>query len=305
MAADAGLGDEAGWVDVAGNAHSVFAAAVTERGFGPDGRGRFGEFDFHVALRAGGAQSVDLALQHDATVVDDDDCAAHLGNQVQLVAAQQQGNSVGDLLAQDVAEHLGGDGVKPGEWLVEYQQVGFVEKGECQLHSLLVAAGKALHGVGSAVGEAEPLEPGVGGAGRCGGGEAGKSGVVDKVVAHLHPLVHTALGGHVAEALAGDGVDRVALPADRPVVDGEQPHDGSHGGGLAGAIRAEEADDLAALNCEADPVERQQRAEPFGDLVDRKHPRRTYPEEPVTQRRADRFAPACRPSCLPACLPRA
>jgi len=294
LAAGAGFGDEAGWIDVASDAHSVLAAAVAERSVGPHGCGRLGEFDFHVTLRAGCAQSVDVALQHDATAVDDDDCTAHFGDQVELVAAQQQSNSVGDLLAQDLAEHLGGDGVEPGEGFVEHQQVGFVEKGECQLHALLVAAGQALHGVGSAVGEAEPLEPGVepgvGGAGRCGGGEAGKSGVVDEVVAHLHPLVHTALGGHVAEALAGDGVDRVALPADRPVVDGEQPHDGSHGGGLAGAIRAEEADDLAALNCEADLVERQQRAEPFGDLVDRKHPRRTYPEEPVTQRRADRFA---------------
>ena len=207
------------------------------------------------------------------------------------MAAQQQSNSVGDLLAQDLAEHLGGDGVEPGEGFVEHQQVGFVEEGERQLHALLVAAGQALHGVAGAVEKAQPLEPGVGGA-CCGrSGEAGESGVVDEVVAHLHALVHAALCRHVAEALAGKGVDRVVLPGDRPVVEGQQPHDCAHGGGLAGTVGAEEADDLAAIHCEADPVERQQRAEPFGDVVDGKHPRRTYPEVPVTQRRRDRFAP--------------
>ena len=275
----------------------MLATAVAERSVGPHGCGRLGEFDFHVTLRAGCAQSVDVALQHDATAVDDDDCTAHFGDQVELVAAQQQSNSVGDLLAQDLAEHLGGDGVEPGEGFVEHQQVGFVEKGERQLHALLVAAGQALHGVAGAVGKAQPLEPGVGGA-CCGrSGEAGESGVVDEVVAHLHALVHAALCRHVAEALAGKGVDRVVLPGDRPVVEGQQPHDCAHGGGLAGTVGAEEADDLAAIHCEADPVERQQRAEPFGDVVDGKHPRRTYPEVPVTQRRRDRFAPED-PGCI-------
>ena len=50
-----------------------------------------------------------------------------------------------------------------------------------------------------------------------------------------------------------------------PVVGFERPEDHVDGGGLAGAVRAEERDDLALLELEVDPADRLDAAEGLGD----------------------------------------
>jgi hypothetical protein len=91
------------------------------------------------------------------------------------------------------------------------------------------------------------------------------------VVADSHPGVHAALGGHVAEALPHVGVDGHAVPRHIAAVERDEAHDGAHRRGLAGAVGAEEADDLAALDGEADVVERDDRAVALDEGVDLEH----------------------------------
>jgi hypothetical protein len=58
---------------------------------------------------------------------------------------------------------------------------------------------------------------------------------------------------------------RAAVERDRPGARLEQADDDVDGGALAGAVGTEIADDLAALQLKADPVEREQAAVPLGE----------------------------------------
>ena len=91
------------------------------------------------------------------------------------------------------------------------------------------------------------------------GGRAGLHPVqprqVDELVAHAHLRVQAALLGHVAEPRAGLEVDRPALEQHLTAVGGEHAEHDPHGGRLAGPVRADEAEHLAALDGEGDPVE--------------------------------------------------
>src|SRR5262245_66557902 len=55
------------------------------------------------------------------------------------------------------------------------------------------------------------------------------------------------------------------------------PEDGHHQSGLAGAVRADERDDLALRDVEAYPVQHGDVAVAGGDVVDRKHGRAHRP----------------------------
>src|SRR5262249_12638280 len=82
--------------------------------------------------------------------------------------------------------------------------------------------------------------------------------------------------GHVAHDpadLLGVVVDRVA--ADRGLAPGgvEQGGQDAHGGGLAGAVGADEAVDVALLQLEAEPVEGVQLAVHLGQLAGLDHER--------------------------------
>jgi hypothetical protein len=60
-------------------------------------------------------------------------------------------------------------------------------------------------------------------------------------------------------------------PAEQPHlagVGGDQPEDHVQGGGLAGAVGAEQADDLAGADREADAVHGGDRPEPLADVTD-------------------------------------
>jgi hypothetical protein len=59
-----------------------------------------------------------------------------------------------------------------------------------------------------------------------------------------HVGVETALFGHVAEPSTLTRSDRRAVPPHRSRVEIGQTEDRPHGGGLAGAVRAEEPDDV-------------------------------------------------------------
>ena len=148
---------------------------------------------------------------------------------------------------EDLRQGVDGDRVEAGERLVEDQHVGLVDEGADQLDALLVAERQVLEVAARPVGEVEALEPRLGAAARLGLVEAAQLAEVAQLVADPHRRVQPALLGEVAEAPAGVGVDRAALPAHGAGVEGGEPEDRPHRRRLAGAVGPEEAGDGARV----------------------------------------------------------
>ena len=235
-----------------------------------------GELDVGVAVGRARPDLTHVALQDHPTAVDDHHLPADVGDEVELVAAEQQARALGHLVEEDLLQDFGGDRVEPGERLVEHQQIGVVDQRQGELHPLLVAARQILHVVAGTVGEVDALHPAVGRRTRCRLVEPAEPGVVDEVVAHPHPRVHAALGRHVAEAPPVGGRDRRSVPGDRAAVERQQLHDRSHRRRLARPVRAQEADELAALDAQADAVEGDDVTEALADVGDLEHVARPY-----------------------------
>ena len=95
-----------------------------------------------------------------------------------------------------------------------------------------------------------------------------------EVLDHAHDREHPPALGHVADAerrrSRGPGRRRAACPSKRTPPDrrAQQPGDRAQRRGLAGAVRAEQRDDLALLHGEADALERLDRAVLDGDVVE-------------------------------------
>jgi hypothetical protein len=85
---------------------------------------------------------------------------------------------------------------------------------------------------------------------------------VDQLVQDGHVRVEASFFWHVAEQAAGLLGHRLAVPAHLARVEGDHAEDGPHGGGLARAVRPEEAEDLAGRDAERQPVQRDDRPEP-------------------------------------------
>ena len=85
--------------------------------------------------------------------------------------------------------------------------------------------------------------------------DAVQAGEEDELLEDLHPRVETALLGQVAERPPRQIGRRLAVPGDGARVRPQDVEHDPHRGRLAGAVRAEEAEDLARLDGEADPVE--------------------------------------------------
>jgi len=79
-----------------------------------------------------------------------------------------------------------------------------------------------------------------------------------------------AAGGEVepAEQRRPVAVEPLAEQPDLAGVGGDQPEDHVQGGGLAGAVGTEQADDLARADPEADAVHGGDRPEALGDVAD-------------------------------------
>ena len=90
---------------------------------------------------------------------------------------------------------------------------------------------------------------------------------VHDLVNQRHLRVQPPLLWHVAEPEPSAVADRLPVPRDRPAVGGEDAHHRPHRRRLAGAVAADEADDLALSDGERDTVERDQFAEPLAQAV--------------------------------------
>ena len=93
-------------------------------------------------------------------------------------------------------------GSRPGERLVEDEQLGLVHERGRELDALLVAERELLDAVVGALGQPEPLDPAVGGLAAASAPTPVQRGEVDELGAHAHLRVQPALLRHVAEARA-------------------------------------------------------------------------------------------------------
>ena len=175
---------------------------------------------------------------------------------VHVVGADQHGHAVGGEPVDLVPELAPRLGIDAGGGLVEQQQLGLVQHGGGQRQALLPAARERAGELVRAVGEAEPLQ-------RLGhplappvqGVEAGDE---VEVLPDGEILVEAEALGHVAD-LALDRprlVDDVVAEAGAAAAVGrQQAAQHADGRGLAAAVGAEEAADLAALDLDAEVVD--------------------------------------------------
>ncbi len=197
-----------------------------------------------------GLELVDRARGDDPTAGDDDDVFAHVLDEVELMAAEDDAHARRRPLADDLGHGRDADRIEAAEGLVEHEQLGIVGERGRQLDALLVAVRQLLElGLGP-VAEAHPLQPAQGGGIRRLATEAVLLGEVRELLGDAHPRIQPALLGHIAEAKTLDAIDGLSGPADLAAIRPGQAEDAAHRGGLAGAIRSEESDDPPGLGGE-------------------------------------------------------
>ena len=215
-----------------------------------------------------GAQLVDGAFGHHAAAGDDADAVAQPLHQIQLVGGEDDGHAGAGAVGEHRAHHVHGDGVEAGERLVKDEDVGVVDEAGGELDALLVAQGEVVELVVHTLAQAEFLEQL--GAALLGGFavDAVQLGQKDQLLQDLLFAVQAALLGHVADAAAGVVVKRAAVQEHLAGVCGEHPERDAHGGGLAGAVGADEAVHFAVVDGETHAVEGVDVAEALVQVAD-------------------------------------
>jgi hypothetical protein len=218
-----------------------------------------------VAQRRTVAGGPDLAVRDDHQVV------AEPLDQFELVAREEHRHPGRGPVAQHVDHHLDGERVEARERLVEHQHLGLVHQGGGDLGALLVAEGELLELLAGAFAQAEPLEEPGRAAFGVGAAQAVQPAEVDDLVVHGHRRVEAAFLGHVAEAVADRSGQRPAVEGHLTGVGGQHAEDDPHGGGLAGAVRADEPGQPAARHGERDVLQNRPVPEAAADGIDVQH----------------------------------
>ena len=225
------------------------------------------------------AQLLDRAVGDQPAVLDDRHVLAEALDELELVAGEDDRHALGRALGEHAAHHVDAGRVETGERLVEHEHLGVVHERDAELDALLVAERERLHLVAGALGEPEPLDPGV----RRRVGVAGREPVqpreVHELVADAHLRVQAALLRHVAEAAARRGVDRPALPEDLARVGLQDAEDDPHRGRLPRPVRADEAEHPARRRAERQVVERKRAAVAAPESDQLEHRSFVYPPQ--------------------------
>jgi hypothetical protein len=201
-------------------------------------------------------------------VVDDGHRLTQVLDQVELVAGEQHAAARASPLHQDLADGVDAGRIQAGQGLVEHQRLRVVHERGRQLHSLLVAVRQRPDLAGCPVPHRKASEPpGSGGGGRGRVHPVQPADVLD-LLGREHVRIQDPFLRHVAEAAPFGGPDRGTVPPHRAAVKIGQAEDGPHGGGLAGAIRAEEPHHLPRRDAEAQVVESRHVAEPTAQVVE-------------------------------------
>ena len=208
-------------------------------------------------------QRVEIPGGDDASVVDDRDFLADVLHQFELMTGEEDGGATRSLGAKHVGQRLHGDGVEPGERLVQHQQFRLVQQRRRKLRPLLVAVRELLQLRGRPVAQIEPVEPLGGSRTRLVAAHPVQAPEVGELLADRHPRIEAALLRHVAEAQPLLQSDRPSVPEHLAAVGYHQAEDRAHRRRLPGAVRPEEAEHPTALDGERARVERLNRPVPL------------------------------------------
>ena len=182
-----------------------------------------------------------------------------VGQRTGLVQDHEQGGAAGGELPEELGDQLLGGDVHPGERLVEHEQLGIAHQGPGDHHASALPAGHAGDRPAGEVRHPDRLErgvdPGVAGARppAAGAEQAAGDGLPrgGRDRAGLGRLL-----GDVAEAVVGAALgDRAAQQVRRAALERQHPDRGAQQGRLARAVRAEQRDELAALDAQVDVVQ--------------------------------------------------
>ena len=221
-----------------------------------------------VAGLDAGAELFERAVGDEMAAVDDGDVGAEALDDLEDVRGEEDGGAAGDHSLQHGFEGAGGDGVDAFEGLVEEEDFGAVDDGGGEGEFFLHAVGVVGDEFFGFAGEAHEVEE-FGGAGGGGGG-------VEAV--HASDEAEVFGGGEAAEegeafgddadlALDFDGVGDGVEAEDLDGAGGGSEQAGEHldGGGFAGAVGAEEAEELAGSDGEVDVLNGGEFAEAAGE----------------------------------------
>ena len=166
-------------------------------------------------------------------------------------------------LGDDVLHEPHVDRVQPAERLVEHDERGIVDERRGELDKLTEPTAQLADPLVPVLLQPETLEELVGPAQSALPGDALELGQIENVRDDAQATVEAALLRQVADALPGGRVHGGTEYGDLTLVrlgDVEQHPDG---GGLAGAVRANEPDDLAGPDGEGDVLHGRHVAEPL------------------------------------------
>jgi hypothetical protein len=179
----------------------------------------------------------------------------------QNVGGEQDRHAFVVAQALDVAREVAARGrVEPRGGLVHQQHLRPVKQGLGDFHAPPQAARKRFHNVLAAVGEAQALGGALHPGAQIGALQPVQMALGAQVLLHRQRSIEAlALEHHAHAAAHARGVANHVAPGYRGAAPGGDHHGGEYPeqGGLAAAIRSQQAEDFALLHFEADVRERQ------------------------------------------------
>src|SRR3989475_5692354 len=211
---------------------------------------------------------VERALRDHAAAVDDGDAVTDLLHLAEEVRVEENGRAALAQPADDLAHVVPADRIERARRLVEHDEVGRAEQRDAEAKALLHSLRERTDAARSAVGESDDRERVLDLALPRGAVDPRKLAVEREDLARAQPRLITEQLGQVADA-----TERVAI-ADRRAEDlsvtrrrRRQPEQQLHRRRLAGAVRSEESEDVAARNGHRQPGERDDAAVSLGQLL--------------------------------------
>ena len=176
-------------------------------------------------------------------------------------------------VADDVEDADLGLDVDADRRLVEEQEVGLVEKADGRVEAALHAAGEILDRLLGPAGELDELEELRGPALQIGPRHVVEPAPEEQVVHGVELVVEGHVLGHDAQAVlqAPVGEEVAAVEGHRPGEVAERSGQDRDERRLARAVRTEQAQDLALLEVQGEPVEGQDVAVGLGQVLDLEH----------------------------------
>src|SRR5690606_30563847 len=278
----------AGLVGPAVRWSSAGATDLSQPGFGdPEDRTRLGdrvarprqlaEQGFEAVVCPGPGARTQLGERPDrlqAPTVEHGDAVRERLDDVEQVAAVEDRAPRGRELAHELLDDHRRLDVEPGQRLVEHEDRRTRQQGRGERDLLHHALAEAGHRVVRTLGEPEAGEQPVGIAFDAGLVEVEQPALELQVLERGQRVVDARDLRHVADRpLRGSRVapDVVTVDLDRARVGFEQPDEALDGRALAGAVRAEQRQDLAARGLEVEPVDGDQVPERLAQAPDPDH----------------------------------